>query len=277
MDGIIIVNKPAGITSRDVVNHFGKRLGTRKIGHTGTLDPIAEGVLVLCVNKGTKLVELLTDHEQDYIATVKLGVLTDTLDTTGSILKEEKVKVDKEQLINTLNSFNKEYDQEVPIYSAIKIDGKKLYEYARNNIEIELPKRSVIISNVELIDFNDDTFTFKSHVSKGTYIRALIRDICEALGTVGTMAKLVRTKLGDFKIEDAIGMDDDIKIISIDEVLSKYKTIDMDDTLEKKISNGVPYECDFEEPYLYFRYNGMPEALYRLEKDHKYHMYQFFK
>ena len=105
----------------------------------------------------------------------------------------------------------------------------------------------------------------------------MIRDICEALGTVGTMAKLVRTKLGDFKIEDAIGMDDDIKIISIDEVLSKYKTIDMDDTLEKKISNGGPYECDFEEPYLYFRYNGMPEALYRLEKDHKYHMSQFFK
>lgn len=277
MDGIIIVNKPSGITSRDVVNHFSKRLGSRKIGHTGTLDPLAEGVLVLCVNKGTKLVELLTDHEKDYTATVQLGVLTDTLDITGKVLKEEKIVVDKEKLINTLKSFNKEYEQEVPIYSAVKIDGKKLYEYARDHIDVVLPKRTVKVSNVDLVAFDGDTFTFNAHVSKGTYIRALIRDICKELGVSGTMSKLVRTSLGDYHINDAIGMDDDIKIISIDEVLNKYKTIDMNEELEKKISNGVPYECDFEEPYLYFRYNGMPEALYRLEKDHKYHMYQFFK
>ena len=107
MDGIVIINKPSGITSRDVVNTISKKLNTKKVGHTGTLDPLAEGVLVVCVNKGTKLVELLTNHEKDYIATVKLGIETDTLDITGTVQKEEKVVVDKDKLINTLNNFNK--------------------------------------------------------------------------------------------------------------------------------------------------------------------------
>ena len=141
MDGLVVINKPSGITSRDVVNTISKKLNTKKVGHTGTLDPLAEGVLVVCVNKGTKLVELLTNHEKDYIATVKLGIETDTLDITGTVLKKEKMVVDKDKLINTLNSFNKKYEQTVPAYSAVKINGKKLYEYAREGKKIELPKK----------------------------------------------------------------------------------------------------------------------------------------
>lgn len=277
MDGIVIINKPSGITSRDVVNTISKKLNTKKVGHTGTLDPLAEGVLVVGVNKGTKLVELLTNHEKDYIATVKLGIETDTLDITGTVLKEANVVVDKDKLINTLNSFNKEYEQTVPVYSAVKINGKKLYEYAREGISVELPKRLVKISNIELLDLSDDTFTFKVHVSKGTYIRSLIKDICDELGVIGTMSKLVRIKQGDYSLEDAIDMDDDIKITSIDEVLSHLTTIDVDDDLYSKINNGVVYESKLTDEYLYFRYQNQPLALYKLESDHKYHMNQYLK
>ncbi len=277
MDGIVIINKPSGITSRDVVNTISKKLNTKKVGHTGTLDPLAEGVLVVCVNKGTKLVELLTNHEKDYIATVKLGIETDTLDITGTVLKEANVVVDKNKLINTLNSFNKEYEQTVPVYSAVKINGKKLYEYAREGISVELPKRLVKISNIELLDLSDDTFTFKVHVSKGTYIRSLIKDICNELGVIGTMSKLVRIKQGEFSLEDAINMDDDIKITSIDEVLSHLKTIDVDDSLYSKINNGVIYDADLNDQFIYFRYHSEPLALYKREEDHKYHMNQYLK
>ena len=136
MDGILIVNKDFGCTSRDVVNETCKILNTKKIGHTGTLDPIATGVLVLCVGQATKLVEIISFLDKEYIAEVTLGTLTDTLDNTGNILKEEKVKITKEKIIDTLNNMIGVYDQEVPIYSAIKVKGKKLYEYARNNEEI---------------------------------------------------------------------------------------------------------------------------------------------
>ena len=277
MDGIVIINKPSGITSRDVVNTISKKLDTKKVGHTGTLDPLAEGVLVVCVNKGTKVVELLTNHEKDYIATVKLGIETDTQDITGTVLKEEKCILDKDKLINTLNSFNKEYEQTVPVYSAVKINGKKLYEYAREGIEVVLPKRLVKISNMELLEFNNDSFTFKVHVSKGTYIRSLIKDICDELGVLGTMSKLVRIKQGDFSLEDAINLDDPIKLISIDEVLSNLKTIDVDDNLYQKINNGVIYDDNLNDEYIYFRYHNKPLALYKLDDDHKYHMNQYLK
>ena len=177
MDGVLIVNKEKGVTSRDVVNKICKILNTKKVGHTGTLDPIATGVLVVCVGKATKLVEILTSEDKEYIATVKLGVLTDTLDTDGKVLEEKDVFIKKEDLVRTLNSFVGFYDQEVPIYSAVKINGKKLYEYARSNIKVDLPKRRVEIKKIELLEFNKDHYKFKVLVSKGTYIRSLIKDI----------------------------------------------------------------------------------------------------
>ena len=176
MNGIAIINKKQGLTSRDVVNQISKKLNIKKVGHTGTLDPLATGVLVVCIGKATKLVDVLTDFDKEYEAGVCLGIETDTLDITGNVLKVENVIKTEEEIINTLNSFVGEYDQEVPIYSAVKINGKKLYEYARENIPVELPKRKVKIHNISLTSDviyknNKVYFSFKVKVSKGTYIR----------------------------------------------------------------------------------------------------------
>jgi len=175
MNGIVLINKEKGKTSRDVVNLLSKKFNTRKVGHAGTLDPLATGLLIIGINNGTKILELLTMDEKEYIATVKIGIQTDTYDITGNIIEEKKdFSIDKEYLENTLKSFIGKYYQEVPKYSAVKINGKKLYEYARNGEEIELPKRFVEIKEIELLEFKEDEFKFKVLVSKGTYIRSLI-------------------------------------------------------------------------------------------------------
>ena len=207
MDGVLIIDKPKGITSRDVVNNVIKIFNTRKVGHTGTLDPLATGVLVVCVGRATKLVNELTSTDKEYIASVTLGIKTDTLDSMGSILFDEGVIKTKEEIISVLNSFVGSYEQEVPVYSAVKINGKKLYEYAREGVNIELPKRKVEIKEIELLDEieykdNKTLFKFRCVVSKGTYIRSLINDIANKLDTIGIMTNLRRTRQGNFKIED---------------------------------------------------------------------------
>lgn len=208
MDQLIVVNKPEGYTSRDVVNKLSKILNTKKIGHTGTLDPIATGVLVCLTGKYTKLVDLLTALDKEYIAEIKIGIKTDTGDVTGNVIDKSNKVILKNNVLDVIKKFPKKYLQTVPKYSAVKINGKKLYEYARENIEIELPKREVNIYNLELISFNDDIIKIKTKVSKGTYIRSLIEDICEMLGTVGCMKSLVRTHQGIFGIDEAYTLDD---------------------------------------------------------------------
>ena len=151
MNGIVLINKEKNCTSRDVVNQVSKILKTKKIGHTGTLDPIATGVIVLCIGKATKLVEVITSYDKEYEAEVILGIKTDTKDITGKILKEEKAIISKENIEECLKKMIGTYNQTVPIYSAVKINGKKLYEYARKNEEIELPKRKVTIKELKLI------------------------------------------------------------------------------------------------------------------------------
>ena len=196
MNKVIIVNKDSNMTSRDVINRLNKIFHTKKIGHTGTLDPIAQGVLVVCINQATKLCELLTATYKEYIAEIKLGILTDTLDITGKIIKEEETKkYTEEQIQNVLNSFLHKSMQEVPLYSAVKIKGKKLYEYARNNIDVKLPKRQIEIKKIELLSYKKDLIKFKVLVSKGTYIRSLIKDICSKLNTIGSMNSLILIKL----------------------------------------------------------------------------------
>lgn len=208
MNGVIVVNKPKGITSRDVVNKLVKEFSTKSIGHIGTLDPMATGVLVCLIGKYTKLGSIMVDHDKEYIATFKLNVLTDTLDSEGKILKTDNKKISLEEMQTAIEHFNGlTYTQEVPIYSAVKVNGKKLYDYARNNDDVILPKKEVSIYKLELISF-DDEVKIKCKVSKGTYIRALIRDICAYLGTYGIMTDLVRTKLGDYDISDTYSLDD---------------------------------------------------------------------
>lgn len=207
MNGVIVVNKPKGITSRDVVNKLVKVFGTKSIGHIGTLDPMATGVLVCLIGKYTKLGSIMVNHDKEYIATFKLDVLTDTLDIEGKVLKTDNKIISLEDMQGAIEHFNGlTYMQEVPIYSAVKVNGKKLYDYARNNEDVILPKKEVTIYKLELVSFEDEV-KIKCKVSKGTYIRALIRDICAYLGTYGVMTDLVRTKLGDYDISDAYSLD----------------------------------------------------------------------
>lgn len=269
MNGIIIIDKEKNITSRDVVNKVSKILGTKKIGHTGTLDPLATGVLVLCVGRATKLVDLITGYDKEYIAKVCLGILTDTLDVTGNVLKEKVTKISKKEIENVLNSFMPGYEQEVPIYSAVKINGKKLYEYARNNEDVILPKRYIKINSIKLISDivyeNDKTyFSFITNVSKGTYIRSLINDIGKKLNTFGTMVELRRIKQGNFKIEDSTPLDN-IKIISLEEILKDYCKVEVDEELYKKISNGVKIKNEYNKDIVVFTHNTKVIAIYKNE------------
>ena len=208
MNGVIVVNKPKGITSRDVVNKLVKVFGTKSIGHIGTLDPMATGVLVCLVGKYTKLGSIMVNHDKEYVAIFKLNVLTDTLDIEGKVLDTDDKKISLEDMQGAIEHFNGlTYMQEVPIYSAVKVNGKKLYDYARSNEDVILPKKEVTIYKLELVSFEDEV-KINCKVSKGTYIRALIRDICAYLGTYGVMTDLVRTKLGDYDISDAYSLDD---------------------------------------------------------------------
>ena len=181
---------------------------TKKVGHTGTLDPIATGVLVITIGRFTKLGDALISTEKEYIATMELGYETDTLDNTGTILKSNNKSLSEKQIKEAIYSMKGEYDQEVPAYSAVKINGKKLYEYARNNESIELPKRRVNIKEIEVLEINGNIVKFKTTVSKGTYIRSLIRDIAYKLETYASMTDLIRTKQGKFNIEEAYTVSD---------------------------------------------------------------------
>ena len=272
MDGVLIVNKEKGVTSRDVVNKICKILNTKKVGHTGTLDPIAKGVLVVCVGKATKLVEILTSEDKEYIATVKLGVLTDTLDTDGKVLEEKDVFIKKEDLVRALNSFVGFYDQEVPIYSAVKINGKKLYEYARSNIKVDLPKRRVEIKKIELLEFNKDHYKFKVLVSKGTYIRSLIKDINDKLKIIGSMSDLIRTKQGDFDIKDSYTIseinDGKYNLLTVTDVLKDENCVIISNTLFEKVKNGALINNEYNTSMVTFIYNDSVIAIYKIyDKD----------
>ena len=277
MNGILIVNKSEGFTSRDVVNKLSKIFNTKKIGHTGTLDPIAKGVLVVVIGKYTKLCEDLTQTFKEYIATFKLGILTDTLDITGKILDEKDVTVTEEEIRNVIASYKCVYDQEVPIYSSVKINGKKLYEYARNGENVVLPKRKVDIKNIEVIDINKDIVKIKCLVSKGTYIRSLIRDIGSSLNTFATMTDLIRIKQGIFDISNSYTLEDiengNYKLIDIEDVMD-ICVID-DNTYLKDVTNGVKLKLDIDNKYILFKHEGNNIALYKKDNDY-FRMYIHF-
>lgn len=267
MNGVILINKPKGITSRDVVNEVCKILKTKKVGHTGTLDPIASGVLVVCVGKATKLVDIITSANKEYVSTVKLGLLTDTLDLDGEVLKKEKVTIRKEELINVLNSFLGKYEQEVPIYSAVKVNGKKLYEYAREGKKVNLPKRMVEIKKIELINLTDEEYKFKVLVSKGTYIRSLICDINRKLNVIGVMSDLVRTKQGIFNIDDAYTLEDiktgNYKMYTITDVLKNDNCVVINDKLFNSIKNGCIIDNIYGKEVVTFIYDNEVVSIYK--------------
>ena len=270
MDALLVVNKPQGLTSRDVVNKLNHIFSTKKIGHTGTLDPNATGVLVCLIGKYTKLVESITSYDKEYIAEIKLGIKTDTDDITGNIIYEENSNVTLDEIKKVLSTFPVSYNQQVPIYSAVKINGKKLYEYAREKIDITLPKRKVNIYSLELLSFKNNIITFKTKVSKGTYIRSLIQDICTNLNTIGTMNNLIRTKQGNFDIKDSYTLEEiekgNYKLLNIKEFLS-YPIIELDDNLIKKVINGstIPNIYSIIDKVI-FTYKSKDIAIYETQE-----------
>ena len=279
MNGILVINKPHGYTSRDIVNIVSKELNTKKIGHTGTLDPIATGVLVLPIGNALKVSELLTSEKKEYIARVILGYETDTLDITGTKIKKNKPSCSKEELEKVLKSFIGKSNQQVPIYSAVKVAGKKLYEYARKGIEVTPPTKEIEIFNLELIseiEYLEDTieFSIKCEVSKGTYIRSLIRDIGYKLDTYGTMKELNRTGQGIFRLEDSYTLEDiknnNYKLLSIKEALPNIKITKVEEPLLKKIKNGMVLDSFFEEEMsLIVDENNKEIAIYKQTEDNK--------
>ncbi len=207
-NGLINIYKEQGFTSNDVVAKLRGILHQKKIGHTGTLDPDATGVLVVCLGTGTKLVEMLTDHDKEYIAVCKLGVTTDTQDMSGTVLTESEVHVARQELHEAVQAFVGDYDQIPPMYSAIKQNGKKLYELAREGIEVERKPRKIHIGAITILDDSnlekDSSFVMEIKCSKGTYIRTLCNDIGERLGCGAAMQNLMRTRVGAFALDSAV-------------------------------------------------------------------------
>lgn len=250
MDGIIVVNKEKGCTSHDLVSKV-KKIVKEKVGHTGTLDPLATGVLPLLIGKGTLCSKYLINHNKEYIAVLKLGVSTDTMDGEGKVLEEKDVDtsiLEKSNVEKILSGFVGKQIQEPPIYSAIKVKGKKLYEYARKGESVEIPKREIEIYDMELRGINkiENEIEFKVKCSKGTYIRSLCSDLAKKLGTIGYMKDLKRLKVGEFRIENSITIyekttkeDIEKKIITIEKLFENKEKIELDTKKLILFLNGV--------------------------------------
>lgn len=266
---IILVNKESGPTSRKVINDLEKILKIKKIGHTGTLDPMATGILVCLTNKYTKLVPLLSSLEKEYIAEIKLGIKTDTLDITGTILEKRNVpQLQVSQIKDVLKNLQGEYLEDIPLYSAKRVNGKRLYEYARSGEEVKLPQNKVFIKELELLDYHDDIIKFRARVSKGTYIRSLIQTICDNLSTIGTMSSLERTKQGEFPLTMSSTLEDiekgNFHKFKIEDVLDvEVINIQEEDNIYKKVFNGNKLNADYEGYVLY------------KEKNHELALYNF--
>lgn len=263
MDGLILINKQKGFTSHDVVNVIRKKLNTKKVGHTGTLDPNATGVLPILVGKATKISKYLIEHDKTYIATIKLGEKTDTGDSEGQVIEEKLVPTDlkEEDINNTLQSFLGKQKQVPPMYSAIKINGKKLYEYAREGKEVKLEAREVEIYKIQLLEYKNSKIKFEVECSKGTYIRTLCEDIAKKLGTVGYMEELQRIKVNNFKIEDSVLLDDialenvEENLIKIEKVFKEKDKIELDNKKLELFLNGVKLTYDLPKD-IYRIYNN---------------------
>ncbi len=287
MNGILVVNKPLGYTSREIVNIVSKKMGTKKIGHTGTLDPKASGVLVLCIGNALKMIQLMDDYDKEYMAEGILGMATDTLDTdkNATVLEEKNVDIKEDAIIKTIRSFKGKYRQQVPLYSAVKVNGKKLYEYARSNIPVDLPFKEVEIKDIEMVDeitYRGGKIYFKIRctVSKGTFIRVLISDIGDRLKVPAVMNSLIRTRIGNFNIDDSYSLEDiqngNYKLINITDAFVNIKRIMVDDDMASKISNGVILDRFFEDDMAFILdKDGNLLAIYK-NVDNKSRPYKMF-
>jgi len=251
-----------------MVNELNHIFGMKRIGHTGTLDPLATGVLVMCLGKYTKLVDELSSLRKEYVAKVKIGIKTDTLDITGNVLEKDECTIDTNELKLVLNSMLGKQVQTIPAYSAKKINGKKLYEYARKKEYVELPKNEVEIYDIQLLEVTSDTFTFKTVVSKGTYIRSLIEEICNRLNIIGTMCELERTMQGKFSVLESFDIQEvqngNYKLLTIKDLLD-YQVYVLSDEEYYKVKNGNKMNFNFSDEKIILEYDNKEIAIYEKE------------
>lgn len=289
-DYILLIDKPAFITSQDCLSILKKKLQVKKIGHTGTLDPMATGLMVVLVNEATKLSNYILSLDKTYLATMQLFVRTDSGDITGKVLEEKpNFAIDAETLERVFNHYNESvYEQMVPIYSAIKKDGKKLYEYARKNQAVVLPTREVEIKKLKLLKYKSPLISFEVTCSKGTYVRSLVNDMAHSFKTIGTLATLKRTHQNTFRLADALSLDDvnekTIKqnALSIPDALSKFMKIEIisEEKLIQDIKNGKAITLDklnHDNLVLFVDVFNNPLAIYHHKKDNVYISKRGFK
>lgn len=266
MDGILLINKPINMTSHDVVGKVRYLLKTKKVGHAGTLDPLATGVLVLGINRGTKLLQFLTADSKQYRATLKLGISTTTYDREGEITQQVTFAndVSLSQVKEALVSFLGDSMQIPPIYSALKKNGKAYYEYAREGLELEIEPRPIHISKIELVSFENDTIIFDVEASKGTYVRSLCVDLAKKLGYPGHMTDLVRERSGEFELSSCFNLEDvqngNFKLMSLEEAMKSYPSIVIDD--ENIVYHGKKIKSDIDHQVAVYSTDGKLLAVY---------------
>lgn len=256
MDGIIVIDKPSGKTSHDMVYFVRRLTGIKKVGHTGTLDPAATGVLPVCIGRATKVCDMLTNADKAYRVSFVLGMTTDTLDAEGEVLTDQPVTATREEIAQAVQSFLGEIVQIPPMYSAVKVNGKKLYELARSGISVERKERRVTIKNIDILDIDMESFTVTMDVecSKGTYIRTLCDDIGMKLGCGAFVSKLQRRKSGIFDIKNSYTIEELIRIkeenrlseciMPVDSLFLEYPEVVVDEKDEKKVRNGMRVPCN---------------------------------
>ena len=264
MEGIIVVNKPKGITSFDVIRKLKKILKTKKIGHTGTLDPLAIGVMLVCVGKATKLASDLEAKNKIYIADFDIGYATDTYDVEGKKIAENIIEVSKENLEQSIKKFIGNIKQVPPMYSAIKIDGNKLYHLARKGIEVERPKRDVTIEYINLLDFKNNKAKIETEVSKGCYIRSLIYDIGQDLGTYATMTALQRKQVGEYSLENSYNLEQ-IEEMTLNNDFKFLKTVE-------EIFSYDKYNLQTEKEFILYK-NGNTVKIKENLESKRYRIY----
>lgn len=266
MNGIIIIDKPMGRTSHDIVYEVRKLTGIKKVGHTGTLDPMATGVLPVCIGSATKAADLLALSDKSYRAQLVLGKTTDTQDAEGTVLSQSKVTCTEEEIREAISSFVGELEQIPPMYSAVKQNGKKLYELARQGIEVERKSRQVTVNSIDILNIKENTVTIDVTCSKGTYIRTLCADIGEKLGTGAYMSKLRRTRTGPFTLEGSFTLQKlrELKeqnslletVISTDALFKEYPAIRLNEKQVRSVTNGVRMSWPGDDGQIYRVYDG---------------------
>ena len=265
-DGLLLVEKPSGITSHDAVNEVRRTLGIRKVGHAGTLDPMASGLLLVGVGRATRLLRFLGDLEKEYEGTGRLGAATDTLDALGEVVRTAAVDIGEDQLRQAMARLVGEIEQRPPAYSAVKVGGRKLYEAARKGDRVEAPKRRVVVSRFDLLRFAGTDFDFLAVCSSGTYVRVLAADVGEHLGCGAHLARLVRTRIGPFKLADAAPADRPDALMPVERSVAHLPRVDLDPNEAAAAIHGRPLgPAGIEGPYAVFDPDSRLIGVYRDE------------